>query len=159
MGAREVPAWFRPAAAEDVQDDGLAGRLLVRVGIEKLVYLLDPLNADPWSVGPVAPEQVDAALRERRLRAENPCWEDVGDVVVDSDAHAERIAWLVEHGWDTVHEPLELVVDEYGGLALQEGNHRLYVLAYLELSGLMTIDLSGFIDIAEDLLGIRITTS
>jgi hypothetical protein len=129
------------------------GRLLVTVSIRRLVDLLDPLHADPWSVGVLPPAPVLAALRDGRLRAQNPCWhERLGSAT----AHAERIAWLIHHGWDGGLDLPHLEVDEYGGVGLHDGHHRLYVLALLDIDGPITIELSGFLDIAETLLGIVI---
>ncbi|MDT8913527.1 hypothetical protein [Amycolatopsis sp. PS_44_ISF1] len=155
MTGQEVPAWFRHAG-EGIVGSCESGQLLVTVSIEKLVDLLDPLHADPWSVGLVTRDQVTAALRDGRLRTENPCWQDSPGAMVDSDAHAERIAWLVRYGWDTAAEFLQVEVDEYGGIGLEDGHHRLYVLAFLGLDGPIMIELTGYLDMAEILLDVTI---
>lgn len=126
--------------------------LLVVVNIETLVYLLDPLRSDTWGVGLVTVDQIDQALRDERLRPDNPCW---NDLPANTDDHAERIAWLIRHGWDT-SEPLQLDVDQHGGVSLNDGNHRLYALAYTGATGPVVVALSGFIDVAEHLLDITI---
>jgi hypothetical protein len=126
--------------------------LCVTVASRTLVALLDPLHSDPWDVGGVTADQVTRALGEGRLRADNPCWsgEPPG-----ADEHAERVAWLVRHGWDR-DEPFHLDVDLYGGVCLNDGNHRLYALAYQGRVEPVVVAISGFIDIAEEVLGVNI---
>jgi hypothetical protein len=75
------------------------------------------------------------ALREGRLCVENPCWQDDPDVAVSAAARAERIAWLVHHGWDTSTEALQVNFGEYGGIGLNDGSHRLYAAAFRGLTG------------------------
>lgn len=130
----------------------LSADLCVTVSALALVALLDPLHSDPWDVGGVTTEQVARALSEGRLRADNPCWSEQPP---DADDHAERIAWLIRHGWDR-DEPLHLDVDQYGGVCLNDGNHRLYALAYMRHGSPVVVTISGFIDIAGDLLGVRV---
>jgi hypothetical protein len=152
-----VPAWYRePFLVEGTADLTDPGRLLLSVAVPTLVSVFDPLHADPWRVGPIAPDQVGAALRDGRLRSENPGWQRVPDAAAESDMHAERIAWLIRHGWDISAEALEVDVDEHGGALLIDGNHRLYALAFLGVTGPVVIELSGFLDEAEILLGVTI---
>lgn len=147
--------WYaEPAAAEGQVEVTGAGQLVVTVSIKVLVGLFDPLHGDPWGVGGVRADQVETELRDGRLREENPCWDDTSEEV-DSTAHAQRIAWLIRYGWDAA-DPLHLDVDEYGGVGLYDGNHRLYALAYLGLDGSVRVELSGYLDIAESLLGVTI---
>lgn len=129
-----------------------ASDVCVTVSAETLIALLDPLHSDPWNVGGVTSEQVTRALNEGRLRPSNPCW---GDQPPEADHHAERIAWLIHHGWDR-NEPLHLDVDQCGGVCLNDGNHRLYALAYQRRAEPVVVDVSGFIDIAAELLDVYI---
>lgn len=131
---------------------GLGTDLCVTVSTQALVALLDPLHSDPWDVGGVAGEQVTRALSEGRLRADNPCW---SDQLPDADDHAERVAWLIRYGWDR-DEPFHLDVDQYGGVCLNDGNHRLYALAYQRCAEPVLVAISGFLDIASELLGVPI---
>lgn len=133
------------------------GRLLVTVSWARLILALDPLGADPWQVGTIPTEMVEAAIASRRLRRHNPCWEHAGPPIADErEAHAERIAWLVVHGWSASAWPPHLEVDQYGGAQLNDGNHRAYAAALKGLTGPVTIEVSGFLDEAEVLLGITI---
>lgn len=132
---------------------------VVGIPVRILVDLLDPLNQDPWAVGGVSSEQVYSALAQGRLRTDNPCWESDGWLnggEADSEEHAERIAWLVEYGWDT-SEIFQLEVDLYGGVCLNDGNHRLYALALFGCrEAIVRVEVSGFLDIAVELLGVSI---
>jgi hypothetical protein len=151
-----TPPWYRPSHRAGVVVAGDDGRLLVTVRVPTLVTLLDPLGADPWGVGTVGVDEVQAALRERRLRPDNPCWQDTQQAVSSTRTHGERIAWLVHHGWDIDTELMHVDVDEYGGIGLNEGNHRLFALAFLGVAGPITVELSGYLDVAEVLFGVTI---
>lgn len=139
------------AAAADDRPDG-DGDTVVVTTVETLVGLLDPIHGDPWGVGLIRGEVVHAALQDGRLRPTNPCW---ADTAADDNDHAERIAWLIHHGWDRA-EPLHLDVDQHGGATLNDGNHRLYALAWMEASGDVRVAVSGFLDEAEVALGVTI---
>ncbi|WP_215545034.1 hypothetical protein [Amycolatopsis sp. CA-230715] len=128
--------------------------LLVTIDVRTLVELVDPLRADPWGVGSISPEQVNAAFREGRLRRDNPAHNV--KAVATSDAHAERIAWLIRHGWDRDIDVVQIDVNMHGGIAVNDGNHRVYALAFVGADGPITIDLSGFLDVAETVLDITI---
>lgn len=126
---------------------------LVKIPSEVLIDFFDPLNGDPWGVGDITPALVAQALSEGRLRDNNPYWSDTCGT---SNDHVERIAWLVYHGWNLL-EPLEIEVSECDIAYLNDGNHRLYALAFAGVDCQVSVSLSGFLDFAEDLFGIAIS--
>lgn len=150
-----LPGWYRPSGVVGTVVVS-EGQVLATVEIRRLVELLDPLEADPWGVGRIAVRQVDAALRQGRLRAENPYWCDGPEGAGTAKAHAERIAWLIRYGWDVEGDPLRVEVDVHGRIGLNDGNHRLFALAVLRIAGPVTVDVSGYLDPAEDLLEVSI---
>lgn len=128
--------------------------LLVTVDVRRLVELMDPFNNPPWC-GNFPASMVHDAIIDGRLNPVNPCWPDSGQDDMSEMSHAERIAFLVVHGWDDSN-PVSVEVGENGEIWLTDGNHRLHALAYMKVSGQIRIQIGGFIDIAEELLDVRI---
>ena len=121
--------------------------------VQHLIELIGPFEDDVWGVGGVTEADVEWALNEGRLSEENPCWNFGG--LSTPEAHAERIAWLITHGWDP-NEPLWVDVKASGVVSLDDGNHRLHALAYLGSTENVLVEIYGFIDVAEEVLGIRL---
>lgn len=133
------------------------GTCLARIPAQKLVRLTGALDgAEPWCDGGVRREHVDAALRENRLSDVNPRWKNPLSVDDTPEMHAERIAWLVVHGWDP-EEPLDIEVKASSALYVHDGNHRLHALAYLGDDRPVLISIYGFLGVAEELFGIEIS--
>jgi hypothetical protein len=73
--------------------------------------------------------------------------------LVSHETHIARIAWLVEH-WvnDGTDAP---VVDVWGSLAVEDGYHRICAAA-VRGDRHVHVEVSGDLDLAEDLFGVTI---
>lgn len=134
----------------------LSGRLYVAVPAPILVREVMPFSITPWNSGNVTEAMVQRAIREDRLSGDNSCWYvDIGDYVPASH-HAERIAYLVVHDWPDWPIAGRIEVDWKGEVSLLDGNHRVHALALKKETGDVVVELSGFLDVAEQVFGITI---
>ncbi len=128
----------------------------VRVPLERLAVLANPLASPPW---PTVREPFGAS----RLRA----LADSGQVLDvpypadealswSADDHARRIAWFVRHGWSA---PIDIDMGVPGfwvpGWCVMDGNHRLaaaFVLGHPDIEA----EVSGSVEFARELLGVAL---
>jgi hypothetical protein len=128
---------------------------LTKMPAAELIARIKPFSIDIWSVGGVSPADVLRAQNEGRLSETNPHWDWQNGVVGTTQDHAERIAWLVTHGWDP-DEPLLAVLECDGRFHLEDGNHRLHALAYLGSADDVLIQITGFRQVIEEVFGVSL---
>ncbi len=128
----------------------------VRVPLERLAVLANPLHCPPW---PTVRDPLDAnhvkALADSGQVLDAPY---PANQALDWSAgdHARRIAWFVRHGWST---PIDIDVGVPGfwvpGWCVMDGNHRLaaaFVLGHADIEA----EVSGSVDFARELLGVAL---
>lgn len=125
----------------------------VKLPVRRLVAHCDPFS-NPWTEEPLSPKDVQSALAEGRLLAE------AFGILSEWGArqHAERIAYLVVHGWD---EPIEVDVGipAFGCFPpwfVDDGNHRL-AAAVVAGHEFIEASVAGDIDYAMELFGVDVT--
>ncbi len=128
-------------------------RLVGFIPIDRLLEITDPIADPPWYDGPdVSREGVMSAIAEGRLH-DRPYSSDLLAVCRNewnSQRHEERIAWLV---LNPPVDPIEVEIDQYCGVGIDDGMHRLYASVVRNQSSVL-IQIGGFIDYAPEAIGV-----
>lgn len=127
----------------------------VEVPVKNLLKLVNPFENPPWYCRSFTTEEVNQAIEEGRFQ-EEPVhnWYSIEDQI-------ERIAYLVVEGWDLDKDVphIDVGVPEIGGAVpewlLEDGNHR-FCAAVVRGDNNFRVVISGSLDYAEELLGIKI---
>lgn len=118
----------------------LLDELTVTVPVDAIKERYNPFEWEVWDIEyPISITEVDRAIASKHLESLPFSKWTFGD---DRNQHASRIAYLVVNGWD---DPIDIEVDEYGGVLVLDGNHRLAAAIYRGDPHIAAI-LGGFID-------------
>ena len=128
--------------------------MTVQIPVERLRALCDPF-INPWAGEPFTQADVRAAIEQGRLR--HVCF-TTARKPWDTQAHIERIAYLVVHGW---HGPInvDVGIPSMGfsvDWPVQDGNHRLAAAIYLG-APVIEASVSGDLDYAQQLFFVDVS--
>lgn len=127
---------------------------MTSIPIERIIDHANPVESPPWACGILLrPSDVLAAIQEERFQA----IPDEYSSDLDYAYHAERIAYLVVHGWD---DPIEIDVGVpsmgcHVGWPVLDGNHRLYAAMYRGDPEIRAT-VSGSLDYMQELFGVTV---
>jgi hypothetical protein len=135
-------------------EDNCGGGDAIWVPVDRLSRLCNPFECYPWGgTGRISFRDVESALISLREEASLP---------VSWDApvwmQAQRIAWLVKHGWSDPID-IDVAVPSLGchvPWPVLDGNHRLAAAIFLGHKEILA-DVSGSLDFAEELFGVDCT--
>ena len=128
----------------------------IQVALDRLVSY-NPFVVSPWQGvdDPIDRADVARAIAERRLHSE--FLPDFPSRPITTQEHVERIAFFVVEGWnDPIHIDVGVPALGHGVTwPIVDGNHRLAAAFYLKHESIAA-EISGQIDYAEEILGVKI---
>jgi len=128
------------------------GSALLLIPLAALLEYCDPTLDDPWGCGKIDPEDVLNEVGYTRQRAKPLDYSD--EIYSSYEYNIERIAYFVEHGWESTGSDDEPVTVDIGFAGytplhlLADGNHRV-AAAKIRGDETITIDLIGDVAKAE----------
>lgn len=118
--------------------------------------LISPFEQVPWDCAQFSEEDVLSVPPEEYC--DTPYMLDVQDWVAGQTGyHTSRIAYLKAHGWEGEtqdYRPL-LSVESDGKCRLLDGNHR-FAAAILREDQCFLVEIDGFLDVADEVLNVKI---
>lgn len=111
--------------------------------------LVTPYENPPW-------EYSNFTEKDVILYVNNGIFEKKWDYTDNRESNIARIAYFYEFGWnDPIHIDVGIPSLDYYEIKIDDGNHRLYA-AILRGDKTILADISGELDYAEELFGIKI---